>query len=97
MSKTKFPKSVSFNTKNANDQLILKHVKRRNFSGYVKKLILADIGLTKETKLSVEQTTEDSAVFPKQKSAAEKLASMQEQLKKGANNINSNPDSSTDS
>lgn len=42
----KFPKSVSFNTNNPNDQRILEHVKRRNFSGYVKKLILDDIALT---------------------------------------------------
>lgn len=42
----KFPKSVSFNTNNPNDQRILEHVKRRNFSGYVKRLILDDIALT---------------------------------------------------
>jgi hypothetical protein len=43
MSKNKFPKSVSFNTNNAVDKSILEYVKRRNFSGYVKKLILADM------------------------------------------------------
>lgn len=43
MSKNKFPRSVSFNTNNAVDQAILDFVKRRNFSGYVKQLILADM------------------------------------------------------
>jgi len=43
MTKSKFPKSVSFNLKNSTDRAILEYVKRRNFSGYVKKLILADM------------------------------------------------------
>lgn len=43
MSANKIIKSVSFNLTNADDDLILKAVKRRNFSGYVKKLILADL------------------------------------------------------
>ena len=45
MANNKFPKSVSFNLKNPNDVRILEHVKKRNFSGYVKKLILADMGV----------------------------------------------------
>jgi len=48
--KNRFSKPVAFNNKNEEDQLILKHVKRRNFSGYVKKLILADIEKGKEMK-----------------------------------------------
>ena len=43
MSKNKVVKPVGFNITNSNDARILEHVKRRNFSGYVKKLILADI------------------------------------------------------
>ena len=43
MTSGKFPKSVSFYLKNASDVAILNHVKKRNFSGYVKKLILADM------------------------------------------------------
>lgn len=39
----KFAKSVSFNEKNETDKAILKHIARRNFSGYVKKLILEDM------------------------------------------------------
>lgn len=50
MAKNKFPKSVSFNLNNPNDVRILEHVKRRNFSGYVKSLILDDIGGDKNKK-----------------------------------------------
>lgn len=55
MSKTKFPKSVSFNLKNEDDKKILKHISRRNFSGYVKKLILADIKTNLEKKETARQ------------------------------------------
>jgi len=41
--KNRFSKPVAFNKKNTEDKLILEHVKRRNFSGYVKKLILEDM------------------------------------------------------
>jgi len=39
----KFPKPVAFNTHNAIDRAMLEFVKKRNFSGYVKKLIIADM------------------------------------------------------
>lgn len=55
MARNKFPKSVSFNLKNAGDVAILKHVKKRNFSGYVKKLILADM---KEKGVVIQQDTD---------------------------------------
>ena len=55
MARNKFPKSVSFNVKNAGDVAILKHVKKRNFSGYVKKLILADM---KEKGIVIQQDTD---------------------------------------
>lgn len=41
--KNRFSKSIAFNKTNEIDKQILNHVKRRNFSGYVKKLILADM------------------------------------------------------
>ena len=41
--KNRFSKPVAFNNKNESDQKILKYVKKKNFSGYVKKLILEDI------------------------------------------------------
>ena len=39
----KFSKPVAFNRNNPTDLAILNYVKRRNFSGYVKKLIMADM------------------------------------------------------
>ncbi|MDX5474497.1 MAG: hypothetical protein LPK00_03070 [Bacillaceae bacterium] len=50
MSENKKIKSISFNKKNENDKKILNHVARRNFSGYVKKLILADIEKKEQVK-----------------------------------------------
>jgi len=55
MARNKFPKSVSFNLKNASDVAILNYVKKRNFSGYVKKLILADM---KEKGVVIQQDTD---------------------------------------
>ena len=46
--KNRFSKSIAFNKTSKVDKQILDYVKRRNFSGYVKKLILADM---KETEL----------------------------------------------
>lgn len=84
--KNRFSKPVAFNNKNEVDQKILKHVKKRNFSGYVKKLILEDIKAkerSKEDKLMAEDVitkpTEQNEL-PKL-SAAEKL----KQLKKAGN------------
>jgi len=41
--KTRFSKPVAFNKTKVVDIAILDYVKRRNFSGYVKKLIVADM------------------------------------------------------
>ena len=41
--KHKFSKPVAFNVKNPTDKAIADYVKKRNFSGYVKKLITADM------------------------------------------------------
>lgn len=43
MRKNNVIKSVSFNETNPDDRKMLKYIKRRNFSGYMKKLLLADI------------------------------------------------------
>lgn len=80
MSKSKFPKSVSFNLKNPNDLRILEHVKRRNFSGYVKNLILHDIEAT-------QKTTSQSKIAPQSK-----LERLQSELK----HFNQRCESSTD-
>lgn len=49
-------KSVSFNVMNEDDAMMLKAISRRNFSGYVKKLILADIKQKAEQKTQQEPT-----------------------------------------
>lgn len=77
--KNRFSKPVAFNHKNEKDQQILEHVKRRNFSGYVKKLILADIQRGKGN-LSVEPDPIQEIKNDGPKTMAEKL----EELKKKA-------------
>ncbi|PHC14359.1 hypothetical protein [Bacillus toyonensis] len=52
----KFSKPVAFNEKNEKDRLMLKHVKRRNFSGYVKKLLWEAMSLEKIEKDHVKQS-----------------------------------------
>lgn len=79
MEKNRFSKPVAFNHKNVKDQEILEHVKRRNFSGYVKKLILADIQKKKGDSY-VEPELDVKNDVPK--TMAEKL----EDLKKKASN-----------
>lgn len=86
MSKNKFPKSVSFNLKNTTDQAILKHVKKRNFSGYVKKLILADM---KENNISITDAPAEQPVLSK-------MEQLQRKLDLAKNNINSNTKQSAD-
>lgn len=56
MKKNRFPKSVSFNHSNPQDQEILKHIEGVNFSGYVKELILLDIQKRKQPLRVVEKT-----------------------------------------
>lgn len=56
MSKNKFPKSVSFNVTNETDVKILKHVEDINFSGYVKRLILADMQKQEQTLKIVKKS-----------------------------------------
>lgn len=68
MTTNKLVKSVSFNITNATDALILKAIKRRkNFSGYVKKLLLADI-----------QSKENGQV----ETSSDRLAKLKTQVKK---------------
>lgn len=61
MTNNKLPKYVSFNTNNANDKRFLNHVKRQNFSGYAKKLILADMA-QKDAAIIVEKETATSMI-----------------------------------
>ncbi|MEK4640346.1 hypothetical protein NST14_30005 [Bacillus sp. FSL W8-0519] len=53
----KFSKPVAFNPeKNEKDRLMLQHVKRRNFSGYVKKLIWEAMSLVEVEKEHTKQS-----------------------------------------
>lgn len=75
MSSNKVIKSVSFNLTVKDDAAMLKHVKRKNFSGYVKKLILKD--MNKEVVESVEEVEvekiEIAVEQPKKETPQEKL------------------------
>ncbi|MED3563955.1 hypothetical protein [Bacillus xiapuensis] len=51
-------KSVHFNITKESDQMMLKHIGRKNFSRYIKKLILEDIQRKKE--LSNQQPIKQS-------------------------------------
>lgn len=79
MASNKFPKSVSFNLKNATDQAILQYVRKRNFSGYVKKLILADMA---QKGATVEIINEDKPLS--------KFDRLQEELNNRANDVGEN-------
>lgn len=70
MSKNKVIKSVGFNITNPDDAEILKAVKRRNFSGYVKKLLLEDIRANGTKK----------ADPVKEETAAERMERMRSQM-----------------
>ncbi|MGE6488481.1 hypothetical protein [Paenisporosarcina sp. NPDC076898] len=78
--KNKVIKSVSFNITNETDAKILKAIKRRNFSGYVKKLLLADI-LIRETEAILAQTNLAETTSVKE-SSSDRLAKLKEQNKK---------------
>jgi hypothetical protein len=54
MSKNKVIKPVAFNITNQLEAKMLEHVKRRNFSGYVKELILRDIQSRDEKTPQIE-------------------------------------------
>lgn len=50
MSGNKVIKPVSFNKTKEEDRRMLKHLQKRNFSGYVKKLILSEIEKKEQQK-----------------------------------------------
>lgn len=88
----RFSKPVAFNRSKETDKKILKHVARRNFSGYVKKLILADIA-AKGTNLP-ETSTASIPTYSERtsesipKTAADRLTEMKQrqmQTKKTGN------------
>jgi exopolyphosphatase/pppGpp-phosphohydrolase len=63
----KIIKSISFNVTNAEDLIMLKAIKKRNFSGYVKKLIMADLNIRKglifdEVKDEINEKTKNEEI-----------------------------------
>lgn len=88
MSKNKIIKSVAFNITNEEDAQILKSISRRNFSGYVKKLIKEDIYTRNKEKAQNEPVAaiEEPIKQPRELTAVEKMAKMKEQIKKTGNN-----------
>jgi hypothetical protein len=56
MTADKRVKSVAFNVKNPEEKDLWKHVSRRNFSGYVKRLIAEDI----KRKEAIKQPQNDA-------------------------------------
>lgn len=91
MTKNKFPRSVSFNTNNAVDKAILEFMKRRNFSGYVKKLIVADMR-AKGIEIPSNTRKVEAPTAP----IETKLERLKRQLE-SAKNVNNNPQSHSDS
>jgi len=83
MSGNKVIKPVSFNKTREDEREMLKHLQKRNFSGYVKKLILADMKAKEEKKRAVKAEGQSIKLVEKTLTAAEKLKLMNEKLKAG--------------
>lgn len=83
-SKNKVIKSVGFNKTNQDDAMILKAINRRNFSGYVKKLILADIAESKPQLIQEkdQEQQQPKKEKPKEQTAADKLERLKQQQKR---------------
>ncbi|PEK70427.1 hypothetical protein [Bacillus pseudomycoides] len=75
MEKHKFSKPVAFNKRNEKDKIMLNHVKRRNFSGYVKKLIWEDIKLKKTGMIPNIPGTSSDVIIEKKPSKKPELTS----------------------
>lgn len=64
MSSTKTIKPVAFNSKNPKEAAMLKFVKRRNFSGYIKKLIGEDMERRGVWPTTQQEATTETAALP---------------------------------
>lgn len=76
----KIIKSVSFNITVTEDKSMLKHFSRKNFSGYVKKLIAADMK-EKGIDLTVEVVTAEKAAIPSPREQLESLKKKRDESK----------------
>lgn len=77
MSGNKIFKSVSFNISKQDDVILLEYLKRRNFSGYVKNLILEDLKRQDGKKAQDEPLQKPKELL----TTAQKLEQMKNQLK----------------
>ncbi|MGH9977951.1 MAG: hypothetical protein ACRD8Z_19260 [Nitrososphaeraceae archaeon] len=84
MSGNKVVKPTSYNKTNEEDRKILKHVEKKNYNGYVKKLILADMNDNQEEKKKEGNTKKEQVIKQAPLTAAEKLEKMKEKLKAGS-------------
>ncbi len=92
MSSNKIVKAVSFNVTKSEDAKMLKHIKRRNFSGYVKGLIMEDIKNKEDSKIQKEQKEmppikepeKEVQEEPRVKTTSEKLNSVKKKLNGGS-------------
>ncbi|MGI0534930.1 hypothetical protein KFD70_21810 [Bacillus pfraonensis] len=92
----KFSKPVAFNEKNEKDRLMLQHVKRRNFSGYVKKLIWEAMNLKQEETAHTKESEQPEVIvkeipkekevkpapIPQKQTASERIQQLKAQTKK---------------
>lgn len=90
--KHKFPKPVAFNINNPTDKAILDFVKKRNFSGYVKQLIVADMKAKGIDVPKRQRTQRVTAAEPTQNSRLEQL---KRKLAEKRSNGNSDDSSNT--
>lgn len=102
----RYTRPVAFNRNNPVDQLIEKFIGKKNFSGLCKKLLIEkmkeegiEVPRRKRTPRTTksEGNTKKQASMSQKETATEKLARMQEELKKRSNDINNNSNSGTDS
>lgn len=87
MSGNKIIKSVSFNLTNKEDVNMLNAIKRLNFSGYVKELILADIAMKNSSEVkseSIAMPDVEKEETPKEITRDDILKRLVEERKKAA-------------
>lgn len=83
----KIIKSVAFNKTNPDDARILKAIRRRNFSGFVKQLLHAYLDEREKQKTFAEEKTIEEKIeeIKTPQTAAERLEQMRTQIKRTDN------------
>lgn len=81
MAGNKVIKSVSFNLTVLDDVAMMKHFKRRNFSGYVKKLIMDDMKEKGFEPTTLEVIDEQKPVIPTAREQIEQMKQKRSEVK----------------